>query len=78
MSEFKRENRYIVLKRSDIDRYLSMESKRELLEICEQLQQGRLNDDRADLKCVIVESDWPEYEAVWDMIESRILCEKED
>lgn len=61
MSEFKRENRYIVIKLNQMPRdtlnYLE----------CSFRQRGIPQLEGA----VVVESDWPEYEPVWQMIERR-------
>lgn len=60
-TEFKREERYIVLKRKNL--YPEQESFiRDLLE-----EMGVLT-----VECVVVESDWPESETVWKMIQDRI------
>lgn len=60
MSKFVREGRYIVFKISHLD-----EEQLELLE--------RVQRELPTLReCVVVESDWPEYEKVWEMIEDRV------
>jgi hypothetical protein len=66
-NEFERENRYIVLKR------------KHLVNLPSSLQH-RLKpalDEAAQLmpkfECVIIESDWPEYEPAWQMIERRVM-----
>lgn len=58
MSNFQREELYIVLKLSDLteDEYNHIE---DYIEKC-------MIERR---ECVVVESDWPIYEQVWDMIE---------
>lgn len=58
MTEFSREERYIVLKLSDLteDEYSHID---EYIEKC-------MIERR---ECVVVESDWPIYEEVWNMIE---------
>ena len=67
MSEFKREERFIVIKR----KHLSAESRfHESLE-----QELRVWLDKHLIptsECVVVESDWPEYETVWSMIAARV------
>ncbi|WP_313461528.1 hypothetical protein [Pseudomonas nitroreducens] len=67
MSEFKREERFIVIKR----KHLSAESRtHDSLE-----QELRIWLDRhlvPTSECVVVESDWPEYETVWAMLAARI------
>jgi hypothetical protein len=66
MSKFQREDRYLVLKRKDLEKL-------------DHRMQGQLNEwlDRATIelpqrKYVVVESDWPEYETVFKMIEDRV------
>lgn len=58
MSEFKREERYIVIK----IKYLSDQDKDQIRGLLE--MRGIVTQE-----CVVVESDWPIYEKVWDMIE---------
>lgn len=59
MSEFKREPRYHVFKRA----YLAVSSDEALRELALMTHSPG---------CVVVESDWPEYELVWDMIKDRV------
>ncbi len=68
---FQRENRYLVLKRADIARYLGGVMQVRLNRIECDVQESRINDGRSALECVVVESDWPEYEGVWASIEAR-------
>ena len=60
--QFKREDRYIVIKR----KLLRKEQEENLLEWLH--FQGVAQVPKA----VVVEGDWPEYEAVWRMIEERV------
>lgn len=56
MSDFKREDRYLVFKLSKLD----------------QGDIGALDRPRYDharVECVVIESDWPIYEPVWDMVQ---------
>lgn len=65
-----RENRYYVLKQSDIENYLNNEEKDYLAEIAQKIQSKRRRDNRnPNMECVIVEKDWPMYEATWKLIE---------
>lgn len=62
MSEpFKREERYIVIKRKHLPNFIELELREEL---------RRHSIPMVD--CVVVEHDWPEYDPVWAMIESRM------
>lgn len=72
---FERENRYLVLKNKDIDRYLTEEQRDVLQRLRLQIEAGRIEDHREVRDFVVVESDWPEYERVWQMIEER--CAKQ-
>lgn len=64
MSEFQREDRYIVLKRSDLN-------ARHPKEI-EMLGHALTAIGRSSRQYLVIESDWPEYEPVWQMIERRM------
>ena len=66
MSEFKREDRYIIIKRSDLKKVPAA-------------YRSALVDPMFSLlshlprrECVVVEHDWPEYHLVWAMIEHRM------
>ena len=60
MTEFKRENRYIVIKR----KRLSSETEEALYDFLEA-------EGIQTVECVVIESDWPEYETVWGLIQDR-------
>lgn len=66
MSEFKREARYIVIKTSDLAK-VPTAYRSDLVDPLSRLQAHLPNRD-----FVVVESDWPEYEPVWQMIEARM------
>ena len=59
MSEFKREERYAVFKFSDMDEG----QMKWLEEVVARLPRR---------ECLVIESDWPEYEPAWQMIEDRV------
>lgn len=67
-----RENRYLVLKRKDIKRGLFPHYVETLFNIADMVAASRANRGAPPLKCVVVESDWPEYEPVWKMISDRV------
>ena len=73
-AEFKREERYLVLKISDLKGMVIPEEKINALDqICNAVQLHRLRHGKKQfIKCVVVESDWPEYETVWKMIQDRM------
>lgn len=68
---FNREMRYLVFKHKDVFYYLTREEQAFLFEMAQKITQGRVEDAKSDFECVVVESDWPEYEPVWKMIEQR-------
>ena len=68
-TEFQREERYVVFKVSDLGNSLKGDEIRRLAR--EYAEQRRLKG-KEPLECVVVEKDWPEYDLVWDMIESRM------
>lgn len=59
MTNFKREERYVVFKLSHLDGE-QIDSLDELRRQC------------PTVDCVVVEDDWPEYSVVWKMIEERV------
>lgn len=75
MSNFKREDRYLVLKRCDIEMYLNKDDSMRLARISRDITNARMDKGRPPLKCVCIESDWPEYETAWSMIENRVFKE---
>lgn len=60
-TEFKREERYIVIKRSDLDCDENDAVTILIAELCLPLR-----------NFLVIESDWPEYEPAWSMIERRM------
>lgn len=71
MPEFKREDRYIVLKRSDMDCFDSFWWDI-LHTILAQVMANRQSKGKKPLECVVVENDWPEYEPTWKAIKDRM------
>lgn len=69
---FKREERYIVFKLSDLQRHLNPSDLFNLDQMGRTVAAGREQDGKAPLQCVVVESDWPEYETTWQAIEARM------
>lgn len=73
----KREDRYLVLKRSNIEAaekegYISPAERGLLYHIAGKVAFSRYGESKPELKCVVVESDWPEYEHVWELIRLRV------
>jgi len=71
-TEFKREEHYIVFKLADLGNSLKGDEIRQLAR--EYAEQRRLRG-KPPLECVVVESDWPEYEPAWKAIEARVTGE---
>jgi hypothetical protein len=67
-----RENRYIVIKEADAKNILGPLNYKLLHTIADSIERGRSIKGKAPLECVVVESDWPEYEPVWNMIAARV------
>jgi hypothetical protein len=67
-----RENRFLVLKRSDIADYLTQEQQEDLQLLCTIIETGRNSDGKHYNQYVCIADDWPEYEQVWKMIEARV------
>jgi len=72
MDKFTRELRYTVLKHSDVTKALDPDEKELLIKLEEKVASYRECSGKPILECVVVESDWPEYEIVWDMIKNRV------
>lgn len=71
MSDFKREDRYTVIKHTDIGRIphkAQLSARRNLRSIHEELFKA----GAPARSFVVVESDWPEYNFVWLMLEHRM------
>lgn len=67
--EFIRENRYLVFKRTDIDLSLTTHEKETLLMLCKKVFLNRQARGKIPLECVVIESDWPNYNDVWESVE---------
>lgn len=78
-TSFNREQRYIVIKMSDLAAtMLSHSQLRTLGDICAGVHATRERAGKPPLDCVVVESDWPEYEPTWQAIERRVSAEHVD
>ena len=72
-TEFQRENRYVVFKCSDMRKYLSQSERRQVEGLALHICLSREGDSKHPLNCLVVESDWPEYEPTWKLIEARVM-----
>lgn len=68
----KREERYIVLKLTDVSAALTDVDAKALKAICDKVTEHRIRRGAAMMDCVVVEHDWPEYEPTWAAIERRV------
>lgn len=66
---FEKEDRYVVIKRKDIDKYLGARDKTQLATVLEKINTCRSLDMRKPMACVVVESDWKCYDVVWGLVE---------
>lgn len=67
-----KENRYLVFKYTDINKYLNETQMLVLQDITDSINRRRKLELKEPVTCVVVEHDWPEYETVWEMIEERV------
>lgn len=67
-----KENRYLVFKYTDINKYLNETQMLVLQDITDSINLRRKLELKEPVTCVVVEHDWPEYETVWEMIEERV------
>lgn len=73
MEEFKREQRYVVVKISDINAAGCTQEERDAFNVlCDKVALYRARAGKRPLECVVVESDWPEYEPTWEAIQRRM------
>lgn len=70
---FKREIRYTVIKHKDSLVALNKKEREKLRELESKGHNYRSNIGKPPLVCVVVESDWPEYEPTWKAIEERMV-----
>jgi len=72
VTPFEREERYIVFKKSHLTRR-QLEALEKLI-TPPSIPPINWHDDHTlpTVDCVVIEKDWPEYEPVWGMIESRM------
>ncbi|MGU9832578.1 MULTISPECIES: hypothetical protein [unclassified Pseudomonas] len=69
-SELKREDRYIVIKHSDIQGFWREDVREQFFAALERLNEHHVRIPQR--KYLVIESDWPEYEPAWHMIERRV------
>jgi len=70
MSNFKREDRYLVIKRKHIENHLNPLEREILYGLSNKIRDHAPPNKK--IEYVVVESDWPEFEPVWKMLEDRV------
>ncbi len=70
--KFKKEERYLVIKRDDIMQYLTPESQGVIYALAETINNRRLNDGRGFNRYICVNDDAPYANEVWKMIEKHV------
>lgn len=71
-AEFKKENRYFVLKCTDIQGALNVKEKAELSQLGQLINEYRARNGKEELKCVVVEHNLGDvYENTWDAIQRK-------
>lgn len=79
MAEFKRENKYLVIKWDDIFNYLCYSDRCELEGIINTINYGREKDNKViDPTFVCIKDTYPEYEYVWKCIEERVTKKEQE
>ncbi|WP_264313135.1 hypothetical protein [Pseudomonas putida] len=71
VSVLQREDRYIVIKRSDLGK-LTYTEQRVFSAQCRKLHERMFAAGAPARQFLVIESDWPEYEPAWAAIESRV------
>ena len=67
---FEREDRYIVIKRSDMDRIPNQKVVHSFLGALGELSAHSVRIPQR--KFLVIESDWPEYDPAWKLIQDRV------
>ena len=67
-----REYRYMVFKMKDVRAALTRDERALLKDLIGKVHDYRIGEGKRVLECVVVESDWPEYEPTWAAIEKRM------
>lgn len=73
--EFKKENRYLVVKLSDVELWpghMAASIRYQLEEAAGKVAFQREKAGKPPLECLVIESDWPEYESTWEEIQRRM------
>lgn len=63
-----KEEKYLVLKLADIEKYLSEKDRLHLTHICDEIDVGRFFDGKIANHYIVVNEEEPYAEKVWDLI----------
>ena len=74
MSDFEREERYIVIKHSDIAGFWREDVREQFFAALDRLNEHNCRIPQR--KYLVIESDWPEYEPTYQAIEERVIKEQ--
>ena len=72
MSEFEREDRYLVIKKDDYRHVLTNLQQQNFYEFLALIEAGRQRKGKKPHNYVVVSDDWPMYEDVWAMIQAYV------
>lgn len=64
--------KYVVVKVADAKQALTPVDFEALCDLSAFVDEFRVSVGKHPMECVVVEVDWPEYEAVWQMISDRV------
>ena len=73
----KLEERYIVLKIKDVLDHLPAEDIHRLRAMSRKIDRSRVNEGRKPFTCLVLETDWPEFEPALNLLKARIEGEAE-
>lgn len=65
-------HRYVVVKVAHAEQALTREELRTLYGLGQKVYNWQRKQGKPTFECLVVEHDWPEYEKVWNMIETRV------
>jgi hypothetical protein len=72
-----RENRYLVVKRSDMELYLTPQEISTIKYLAAECTRRRTSiTGRHPRESLVIESDWPEYEPFWKILGIRVDSEE--
>ena len=68
----KLENRYIILKRKDVEQHLNEDEKITFSALCETVDEGRRDCGKESVEGLVIESDWPEFGPTLRRLATRV------